>query len=75
MPVSNFSMPSLNKARRRKRLWSSTEIRQLRELAARGEKINDIAVVLRRSSAAVRTKAAMHGISIGSTVKPGDDPC
>lgn len=66
-------MPSLSKARRRQRLWPSSEIRQLRELAARGDKLCDIAAALHRSVAAVRTKAAMHGISIGVTNKLGND--
>lgn len=74
MTSSIFSMPSLRKARRKQRLWSSTEVRQLRDLAARGEKIDEIAQALRRSTTAVRTKAAMHGISIGAIEGHSGDP-
>jgi hypothetical protein len=63
---STFVMPPLSTARRTKRLWSVAEIRTLRELASRGDTLAAIANALRRSPAAVRGKAATHGISIGT---------
>jgi hypothetical protein len=40
------------------------EVRRLRELAESGLELQEIAASLRRSVAAVRNKAAMHGIAL-----------
>jgi hypothetical protein len=45
-------------------LWSSDEIRRLREMAARGAPLRLIACALRRTESSIRNKAGMHGISI-----------
>jgi hypothetical protein len=44
--------------------WSSADLRFLRELASTGKPLDAIAATLRRTAAAVRNKAGMHGISL-----------
>ena len=44
--------------------WSTAEIRELRELAAAGATVSEIATRLRRSESAIRNKAGMHGIPV-----------
>lgn len=46
------------------KLWSSDELRRLRELAEQGVPLNKIAACLHRSESAVRNKAGMQGISV-----------
>ena len=47
-------------------MWSSTELKQLRELSDAGVGVEIIAARLKRSVSAVRNKASMHGFSIRS---------
>ena len=47
--------------------WSQEEIRRLRELAARGLRVSDIAARLGRSESAIRNKAGLHGVSLRQT--------
>lgn len=63
--------------------WSSSQIRQLRDLALQGFTVGAIAAHLRRSESAIRNKAGMHGISLRSAERGacaadqeqrGDDP-
>jgi hypothetical protein len=48
------------------RVWSTTEIRTLRELANAGASTQVIAAKLQRTPSAVRNKASFHGISVHS---------
>ena len=48
------------------RLWTTQEVRRLRELAMQGAALRSIAAELRRSEAAIRNKAMMHGISLAA---------
>jgi hypothetical protein len=48
------------------RAWSSSEIRQLRELADAGLPTHVIAARLERTVSAVKNKAGFHGISVRS---------
>ena len=50
--------------RRAARVWSSAELKQLRELTDAGTGVEIIAAQLRRSVSAVRNKAGMHGFSL-----------
>lgn len=50
--------------RSRRNDWSSEDLRRLRELAATGTPLDDIAAALRRTTSAVRNKAGMQGISL-----------
>ena len=45
-------------------MWSSTELKQLRELSDAGVGVEIIAARLKRSVSAVRNKAGMHGFSL-----------
>jgi hypothetical protein len=45
-------------------MWSSLELRQLRELADAGIGVELIAARLKRTVSAVRNKAGMHGVSL-----------
>jgi hypothetical protein len=45
-------------------MWSSLELRQLRELADAGIGAEIIAARLKRTVSAVRNKAGMHGVSL-----------
>jgi hypothetical protein len=44
--------------------WSTAQIRLLRDLAAQGASVSEIAKQLRRSESAIRNKAGMHGIPV-----------
>jgi hypothetical protein len=46
------------------RIWSSAELKQLRELTDAGTGVEIIAARLRRSVSAVRNKAGMQGFSV-----------
>jgi len=50
--------------RSRRNDWSSEDLRRLRELAATGTPLDDIAAALRRTTSAVKNKAGMQGISL-----------
>ena len=45
-------------------LWTSEELRIMRQLADAGTPIARIAARLRRSPSAIRNKAGLHGISL-----------
>jgi hypothetical protein len=47
-------------------MWSSAELKQLRELSDAGTDVEIIAARLRRSVSAVRNKAGMHGFSLSA---------
>jgi hypothetical protein len=47
-------------------MWSSAELKQLRELSDAGTDVEIIAARLRRSVSAVRNKAGMQGFSLVS---------
>jgi hypothetical protein len=47
-------------------MWSSAELRQLRELTDAGIRVEIIAAQLKRSVSAVRNKACMHGFSLAA---------
>ena len=64
MRPSRFVLPRVETTRQALKLWSMDEVRRLRELAESGVELREIASSLRRSVAAVRNKAAMHGISL-----------
>ena len=49
---------------RRKNAWTSEALRRLRELAALGTRVSDIASALGRSESAIRNKAGLHGIPL-----------
>jgi hypothetical protein len=49
-------------------MWSSAELKQLRELTDAGIGVEIIAARLKRTVSAVRNKAGMHGFSL--TVAP-----
>jgi len=53
-------------SRRAARMWSSAELKQLRELSDAGTDVEIIAARLRRSVSAVRNKAGMQGVSLKS---------
>ena len=53
-------------SRRAARMWSSAELKQLRELTGAGTGVEIIAAQLRRSVSAVRNKAGMHGFSLAA---------
>jgi len=55
---------------RRRNAWTSDALRRLRELAALGVSVGDIAAALGRSESAIRNKAGLQGISLNS-VGPG----
>ncbi|HEU4484449.1 MAG TPA: hypothetical protein VFR96_03095 [Povalibacter sp.] len=57
-----ISLPAFRVARANG--WSTAEIRQLRQLAAAGATVGEIAAQLRRSESAIRNKAGMHGIPV-----------
>jgi hypothetical protein len=48
-------------------MWSSAELKQLRELSDAGVGVEIIAARLKRSVSAVRNKAGMHGFSLAVT--------
>lgn len=64
MRPPRFVLPGVKATRQALKLWSMDEVRRLRELAESGVELHEIASCLRRSVAAVRNKAAMHGISL-----------
>jgi hypothetical protein len=47
-------------------MWSSAELKQLRELSDAGVGVEIIAARLKRSVSAVRNKAGMHGFSLAA---------
>jgi hypothetical protein len=47
-------------------MWSSAELKQLRELTDAGIGVEIIATRLKRSVSAVRNKAGMHGFSLAA---------
>ncbi|GFE85927.1 hypothetical protein GCM10011488_08810 [Steroidobacter agaridevorans] len=49
---------------RRRNPWTADALRRLRELAAIGAPVSDIASALGRSESAIRNKAGLHGISL-----------
>jgi hypothetical protein len=49
---------------RRRNAWTSDALRRLRELAALGVSVSDIASALGRSESAIRNKAGLQGISL-----------
>lgn len=51
-------------------MWSSAELKQLRELTDAGIRVEIIAAQLKRSVSAVRNKACMHGFSLAATSPP-----
>jgi hypothetical protein len=51
---------------RRRNAWTADAIRRLRELAAIGAPVSDIASALGRSESAIRNKAGLHGIALTS---------
>ena len=51
-------------------MWSSAELKQLRELTDAGTPVEIIATRLKRSVSAVRNKACMHGFSLAATPPP-----
>ena len=48
-------------------MWSSAELKQLREMSDAGVGVEIIAAQLRRTVSAVRNKAGMHGYSLAAT--------
>jgi hypothetical protein len=44
--------------------WTSDALRRLRDLAAIGAPVSEIALALGRSESAIRNKAGLHGISL-----------
>ena len=56
--MRRFSSPSAAK------MWSSAELKQLRELTDAGIGVEIIAARLKRTVSAVRNKAGMHGFPI-----------
>ena len=48
----------------RKRTWSDDDIRCLRLSAAQGMTLDSLSKLLKKTPAAVRTKASLHGISL-----------
>lgn len=52
---------------RRRNPWTLDAVRRLRELAALGASVSDIASALGRSESAIRNKAGLHGISLIGT--------
>jgi len=58
--MRRFSSPSAAK------MWSSAELKQLRELTDAGMSIEIIASRLKRTVSAVRNKAGMHGLSLAA---------
>ncbi len=51
-------------------MWSSAELKQLRELTGAGIGVEIIATRLKRSVSAVRNKACMHGFSLAAPPRP-----
>jgi hypothetical protein len=51
-------------------MWSSAELKQLRELTDAGIGVEIIAAQLKRSVSAVRNKAGMHGFSLTAASWP-----
>jgi hypothetical protein len=49
------------------KMWSSAELKQLRELTDAGIGVEIIAAQLKRSVSAVRNKAGMHGFSLAAS--------
>jgi hypothetical protein len=52
------------------RVWSATEVKQLRALTDAGIGVEIIAARLKRSVSAVRNKAGMHGFALVSCSQP-----
>jgi hypothetical protein len=61
--MRRFSSPSAAK------MWSSAELKQLRELTDAGIGIEVIASRLKRTVSAVRNKAGMHGFSLAASAR------
>ena len=61
--MRRFSNPSAAK------MWSSAELKQLRELTDAGVGIEIIASRLKRTISAVRNKAGMHGFSLAASTR------
>ena len=59
--MRRFSSPSTAK------MWSSAELKELRELTHAGIGIEIIASRLKRTVSAVRNKAGMHGFSLAAS--------
>ncbi len=51
---------------RRRNAWTADAVRRLRELAALGTTVGEIASALERSESAIRNKAGLHGISLSA---------
>ena len=62
--MRRFSSPGAAK------MWSSAELKQLRELTDAGIGIEIIASRLKRTVSAVRNKAGMHGFSLAASARP-----
>ncbi|HKS56023.1 MAG TPA: hypothetical protein VJS12_12080 [Steroidobacteraceae bacterium] len=58
--MRRFSSPSAAK------MWSSAELKQLRNLTDAGIGVEIIAARLKRTVSAVRNKACMHGFSLSA---------
>ena len=52
------------------KMWSSAELKQLREFTDAGLAIEIIAARLKRTVSAVRNKAGMHGFSLTAASRP-----
>ena len=55
-------------------MWSSAELKQLRELTDAGIGVEIIAARLKRSVSAVRNKAGMHGFSLAASARRAQSP-
>lgn len=66
MRSTNGSVQRLPSRRRTVNIWSTSDIRQLRDLAAAGVPAEIIAVTLQRTHSAVKNKAGLHGIPLRS---------
>jgi hypothetical protein len=62
--MRRFQSPSTAK------MWSSAELKQLRELIDARIPVEIIATRLKRSVSAVRNKACMHGFSLATPPPP-----
>ena len=61
--MRRFSSPSAAK------MWSSAELKQLREMSDAGVGVEIIASRLKRTVSAVRNKAGMHGFSLAASAR------
>ena len=63
----NFRLP--HEHARRVVLWTNDDLRRMRELVASGASLQSIALQLRRTPKAVRTRATLHGLSLRKVVR------